>query len=37
MKVSLSAIAGTLVFAVYTIVILPPLQQIGQQLESVVR
>ncbi len=37
MKVSLAAIAGTLIFAVYMILISPPLQQIGQQLESVVR
>lgn len=37
MKASLAAIAGTLVFAVYLIFISPPLQQVGQQLESLVR
>ena len=38
MKVSLAAIAGTLIFpGLAAFVISPPLQQIGQQLRSVVR
>jgi hypothetical protein len=37
MKVSLAAIAGTLIVAVYMILISLPLQEVGQKLETLVR
>jgi hypothetical protein len=37
MRVALAAIAGTLIVAVYMILISPPLQEVGQRLETFIR